>query len=69
MFIFEKGNIIITGARNLEHIIESYNYMNEILLEHVNEITKKDEELESKIIMELYEQIMEEHGHKLNVSL
>lgn len=69
LFIFEKGNIIITGARNLEHIVESYNYLNEILLEHVNEITKKDEELESQIIMDLYDQIMKEHGHKLNVLL
>jgi len=32
LFIFEKGNIIITGARNLEHIIESYNYLNNIIL-------------------------------------
>jgi len=31
IFIFEKGNIIITGARNLNHIIESYNYINNMI--------------------------------------
>ena len=65
LFVFEKGNIIITGARNLEHIIESYNYMNNIIIEHIDEIIKKNEDNENKLILELYDDIMESHSHKL----
>lgn len=65
LFLFEKGNIIITGARNLEHIIESYNYMNNIILEQIEEIIKKDEDIENKLILKLYDEIMESHSHKL----
>jgi len=69
LFVFEKGNIIITGARNLEHIIESYNYMNNIILEHIEDVMKKDEGNESNIIMQLYDDIMKDHSHKLNISI
>tara|TARA_Y100000589_G_C27157559_1_gene631425 strand:- start:327 stop:1253 length:927 start_codon:yes stop_codon:yes gene_type:complete len=65
LFVFEKGNIIITGARNLEHIIESYNYMNNIIIEHIDEIIKKNEDNENKLILKLYDDIMESHSHKL----
>ena len=65
LFVFEKGNIIITGARNLEHIVESYNYMNDIIIEHIDEIIKKNEDDENEIILKLYDNIIEEHGHKL----
>ena len=65
LFIFEKGNIIITGARNLEHIIESYNYMNNIIIEHIDGIIKKDEEIENKLILKLYDNIIKSHSHKL----
>lgn len=65
IFIFEKGNIIITGARNVYHIIDSYNYMNNIILTHCDEINKVDEESESKYILDLYNDIMKENTHKL----
>lgn len=65
LFVFEKGNIIITGARNLEHIVESYNYMNNIILEHIDDIIKKNEDNENVLILKLYDQIMESHSHKL----
>jgi TATA-box binding protein (TBP) (component of TFIID and TFIIIB) len=65
LFVFEKGNIIITGARNLEHIVESYNYMNNIILEHIDEIIKKNEDNENKLILNLYDDIIESHSHKL----
>ena len=68
IFIFEKGNIIITGARNITHIIESYNYINNILLTHTNEIIKKDDELEGELIMKLYNNILDENKHKMNIS-
>lgn len=67
IFIFEKGNIIITGARNMVHIIESYNYINNILLTHTEEIIKKDDELEGELILKLYQDIIKENNHKLNI--
>jgi TATA-box binding protein (TBP) (component of TFIID and TFIIIB) len=69
LFIFEKGNIIITGARNLEHIVESYNYINNIIFEHIDEITKKDEDYESDMIFKIYEKVIKEHGFKLNIEI
>lgn len=66
IFIFEKGNIIITGARCFEHIVESYNYINDIILEHIEDITKKDEDIEKDLILKLYDDIMKESSHKFN---
>ena len=66
IFIFEKGNIIITGARNLNHIVESYNYINKILLEHTDEIIKKDDDKEEELILALYNQILKENNHKMD---
>jgi TATA-box binding protein (TBP) (component of TFIID and TFIIIB) len=65
IFIFEKGNIIITGARNIYHIIDSYKYMNDIILTHCDEINKIDEETETKYILDLYNELMNENNHKL----
>ena len=65
LFVFEKGNIIITGARNVYHIIDSYNYMNDIIITHCDEINKKDETEESEYILHLYDEIMKENTHKL----
>ncbi len=66
VFIFEKGNIIITGARNFHHVIATYNYINDILLNHVDDIIKKDEDLERITMLEMYEEIYKEYIHKLN---
>jgi TATA-box binding protein (TBP) (component of TFIID and TFIIIB) len=66
VFIFEKGNIIITGARNFHHVISTYNYINDILLNHVDDIIKKDEDLERIAMLEMYEEIYKEYIHKLN---
>ena len=44
VFVFQRGNIIITGARTKSHIISAYEYMNNILLTHTDEIIKKDED-------------------------
>jgi TATA-box binding protein (TBP) (component of TFIID and TFIIIB) len=64
VFIFEKGNIIITGARNFHHVISTYEYINNILLSHIDEIIKKDDILEGNIILNFYEDIYREHKHK-----
>jgi len=60
VFVFQKGNIIITGARNRSHIISAYDYMNKILLDHTDEIIKKNEKNEESIIMNIYKDIMKE---------
>ena len=43
IFIFQKGNIIINSAKSKEQIINSYNYINDILFTHKNDIKKKDD--------------------------
>ena len=60
IFVFQKGNIIITGARSKSHIISSYNYMNDILLTHTDEIIKKDDKVEEDLIINIYNNIMKE---------
>jgi TATA-box binding protein (TBP) (component of TFIID and TFIIIB) len=60
IFIFQKGNIIITGARAKSHIIASYTYINNILLTHYDEIIKKNEADEEKAILGIYEEIVKE---------
>ena len=42
VFVFEKGSIIITGAKKKSHIISAYNYINDIIKENGSEIEKKD---------------------------
>lgn len=60
IFVFQKGNIIITGARSRDHIMTSYNYMNDILTTHRDEIIKKDEKEEEELILDIYKSIMKE---------
>jgi len=62
VFVFQKGNIIITGARSRSHIISAYNYMNDILLTHKDDIIKKNEKDEEDIIMDIYNDIMKDVG-------
>ena len=66
IFIFEKGNIIITGARNHSHIIDSYNYVNNILLQHSDDIVKKDDTIEGNLLLKLYDDIFKENSHKID---
>jgi TATA-box binding protein (TBP) (component of TFIID and TFIIIB) len=42
IFVFQSGNIIITGARNKDQIIKAYNWINLNLEENYNSIIKKD---------------------------
>jgi TATA-box binding protein (TBP) (component of TFIID and TFIIIB) len=60
IFVFQKGNIIITGARSRSHIISAYNYMNDILLTHTNDIIKHDDKDEEDLILDIYKDIMKE---------
>jgi len=60
IFIFKKGNIIITGARSRSQIISAYDYMNDILLTHTDDIIKKDEQEEEDLILDIYKDIMKD---------
>jgi TATA-box binding protein (TBP) (component of TFIID and TFIIIB) len=60
IFIFQKGNIIITGARQKSHILSAYKYINDILINHQDEINKKDELIEENLIQEIYDNIMKD---------
>lgn len=60
IFVFQKGNIIITGARSKSHIISAYNYMNDIILSHKDEIIKNDEKEEENLILDIYEDIIKD---------
>jgi TATA-box binding protein (TBP) (component of TFIID and TFIIIB) len=42
VFIFEKGSIVITGARNCKHIEFAYNFVNTYLLKHHKTISRKN---------------------------
>jgi len=60
IFIFKKGNIIITGARSRGQVIEAYNYINNIIITHSEEIIKKSEEEEEGMILDLYDDVMKD---------
>jgi len=65
IFVFQKGNIIITGAKSRDHVISSYNYINDILVDHSYEINKNEEKVKDDEIMKLYKEIKEEYAHKM----
>ena len=58
IFIFQKGNIIINSAKSKEQLINAYNYINNILFNHKDDIIKKDNRLEKDIIFKFYNEIM-----------
>jgi TATA-box binding protein (TBP) (component of TFIID and TFIIIB) len=65
VFIFKKGNIIITGARSKNQVIETYNYINDILITHSDEISKNCDEDEELLIMSCYNDVMMEASQGL----
>ena len=60
IFIFKKGNIIITGARSRTQVIEAYKYINNIFITHSDEIEKKSDETEEELIMNLYDDVLKD---------
>lgn len=60
VFVFQAGNIIITGARSRDQVIDAYNYINNILLTHSNDISKKDEKEEEDAILSVYKNILKD---------
>ena len=65
IFVFQAGNIIITGAKSREHVIESYKYINNIFITHTEYIIKKDQDKEGQKLLKYYDEILEENSHKL----
>lgn len=66
IFIFRKGNILITGAKSQKHIVDAFNYINNIILEHINILYVPKEEIVRKNIIKYYKEIIEENKHKLD---
>lgn len=66
IFIFRKGNILITGAKSQKHIVDAFNYINNIILEHINLLFVPKEEVVRKNIIKYYKEIIEENKHKLD---
>ena len=62
VFVFQKGNIIITGARTKNHIISACKYINNILLTHHDEISKKDDKEEEDLILKLHSAVLKENS-------
>jgi len=57
IYIFLKGNIIITGARDRDHIIAAYKYINNILINHADEINIIDDDKNEKMILDIYDDL------------
>lgn len=60
IFVFQKGNIILTACKSKNQLIAAYNYINNILLTHSEEIIKKNEKDEEQLILDIYNDIMKE---------
>jgi len=60
IFIFQKGNIIITGARTKNHIISAHKYIINIFTNHHDEIYKKNELDEENEIIGTYNNILKD---------
>jgi TATA-box binding protein (TBP) (component of TFIID and TFIIIB) len=60
IFVFQKGNIIITGARSKSHILSAYKYMNNILVTHSDDISKNNEKDDEELILDMYNDILKD---------
>lgn len=67
IFTFQKGNIIITGAKSKNQVKSAYNHLNKILIEHADEISKKNEKEDEENLIKIYKNILDENSHKLDV--
>jgi TATA-box binding protein (TBP) (component of TFIID and TFIIIB) len=64
IFVFQKGNILIAGAKNKENLISTYNFINDIIINHIDEIINIDDNEKEKEIMKFYFEVLEENKHK-----
>jgi TATA-box binding protein (TBP) (component of TFIID and TFIIIB) len=62
IFVFEKGPIVVTGAKNCEHILSGYNFINKYLLTNHKKIVK------STINISNINSILDDTNLELNIS-
>ena len=68
IFIFQKGNIIITGkAQSKEDIMSAFNFINNIILTHIDDLVIPEEDERERDIKSYYNEVMIENSHKLNL--
>ena len=56
--IFKLGNVLIAGARSDLHLIEAYEYLNDIILTHREEIISTEIANDEQLILHLYKEVM-----------
>lgn len=56
--IFKLGNVLLAGARSDLHLVEAYNYLNDIILTHHEEISSTEIANDEQIILKLYKEVM-----------
>jgi hypothetical protein len=56
--IFKLGNVLIAGARSDLHLVEAYDYLNDIILTHQEEIMSTEIANDEQLILELYKEVM-----------
>ena len=64
--IFEKGNIIITGARSRDQIISSYDYINSLLVNFKTDIIRNNNIDEDKIREDIMKEVMDNIEQYIN---
>jgi TATA-box binding protein (TBP) (component of TFIID and TFIIIB) len=64
IFVFEKGSILITGAKNCSQVKCAYNFINKFLLQHHSEIKKNDTLTNQNILQYLNGSIKEQKPQK-----
>ena len=56
--IFKLGNVLIAGARSDLHLIEAYEYLNDIILTHREEKISTEIANDEQLILHLYKEVM-----------
>ena len=56
--IFKLGNVLIAGARSDLHLIEAYDYLNDIILTHTEEISSTEIVNDEQLILKIYKDIL-----------
>lgn len=67
IFVFQKGNIIITGAASSKYdIMQAFNFINNIILNHIDDLLIEEEDVRERDIKRFHNEVMIENSHKLN---
>lgn len=67
--LFEKGNISITGAKNISNVCEAHDFINGIIVDHVNDVFKSyRDENDDDLLFQLYDEVTEKYKHQLELS-